>query len=340
MQKVGILGASGYSGEVLVELLLGHPKVKDLIVASSTHAGERVDKVLPRLAGRLGDLVFSKADPEALISLGADVWFLALPHGVAADYAIPLVESGALVIDLSADFRLNSPEVYESYYGHAHKYPDWLPRVPYVLPECPAITWKKAQLIACPGCYPTSILVPLLPLVKDGLLTGSGITVSAMSGVSGAGKKATLDYSYCERSESLKAYGVAGHRHLSEIEEQLGMVARRAIHIQFTPHLVPMMRGLAATTVVPFEGSIDSIYSAWNKLYANRPGVRLLPSGETPDTRNVLGRNRVDMSAVHDTRTGNLVITSALDNLVKGAGGQAIQIWNLRKGWPEQSGLS
>jgi N-acetyl-gamma-glutamyl-phosphate reductase len=340
MQNIGILGASGYSGEVLVELLARHPKVRRLVVASRSYAGQRVDSVLPRLAGVAGDLEFVGADPEALAKEDVKAWFLALPHGVAAEYALELVAAGRLVIDLSADFRLNSAEHYAHYYGKPHPAPEWLIKTPYVFPECSGSDWKKADLIACPGCYPTSILLPLLPLLREGLLTGDGIVINSLSGVSGAGKKEALFYSFCERSESALAYGLGGHRHLAEVEEQLAMAARRAVQVQFTPHLVPMMRGIATTIVAPGGAAVDAVYACWCKAFGRKPGIRLLESGKTPDTRNLIGRNRVDMSAYADARTGNLVITSAIDNLMKGAGGQAVQILNLRLGWPEFCGLA
>ncbi len=340
MQTIGIVGASGYSGEVLLEILSRHPKVKRLVVASKSHAGKRVDKILPRLSGQLGELAFVPADPEALAKEEVKVWFLALPHGVAARYALKLVEAGRIVIDLSADFRLYSAKTYSAYYGQEHPAADLLPKVPYVLPEVTAPGWETSNLIACPGCYPTSILLPLLPLLKNGLIAGDGIVINSLSGISGAGKKEDLYYSFCERSDSVVAYGLGKHRHLSEIEEQLAMAARKSVAVQFTPHLVPMMRGIASTMVIPQKVSTEAVYSCWNKVYAKKPGIGILPTGTQPDTRNVLHRNRVDMSAYADQRTGNLIITSAIDNLMKGASGQAVQIMNLRLGWPEFSGLS
>lgn len=339
MQKVGILGASGYSGEVLVALLSQHPQVGELVLASSTHAGERIDAVLPRLAGLAKGERFTGADRESLRAVAADVWFLALPHGVAAEYAIPLVESGSRVIDLSADFRLESVEVYERYYGKRPLHAEWLGRAPYVLPELTEGDWRNAALIACPGCYPTSVLLPLWPLLKAGLITGDGIVIHSMSGISGAGKKSTLEYAFCERSESLKAYGLGTHRHLSEIEEQLEKAAGRPVTVQFTPHLVPMVRGLATTIVTPCEAGLSAVAEIWERAFAGRPAVRLLQAGETPDTRNVVGRNLAHLAVYKDDRTQNVVITSAIDNLVKGAGGQAVQIWNMVNGWPELTGL-
>ncbi len=340
MQSVGIVGASGYSGEVLLEILSGHPEVDQLVVVSRSHAGKPVESVLPRLAGLLGDLCFTAADPVELAALDVPVWFLALPHGVAAKYALALVKAGKKVIDLSADFRLNSPAIYEQYYGHPHPEPEWLPKVPYVLPEYTEGGWEAASLIACPGCYPTSILLPLLPLLAKGIVPGNGIIINAMSGVSGAGKKESNFYSYCERSESALAYGLGTHRHLSEIEEQLGVAAGKKITVQFTPHLIPLMRGIGTTIVLPSSASIEEVYAAWEETYGGKPGVRILPPGKPPETRNVTGRNRVDISAYVDERTGNLLITSAIDNLMKGASGQAVQIMNLKMGWPEFAGLS
>ncbi|MFO7725793.1 MAG: N-acetyl-gamma-glutamyl-phosphate reductase [Oceanipulchritudo sp.] len=340
MKKIGIIGASGYSGEVLVELLAGHPKVKELTVASRTYAGKRVDEVLPRLAGLVTDLTFTEANPKALAKKDVDVWFLALPHGVSSVYALPLVEAGKVVIDLSADFRLNSEETYAAYYGQEHAAPEWLQKVPYVLPEIASPGWKKASLIACPGCYPTSILLPLLPLVREKLLSTEHIVIHSMSGVSGAGKKEALFYSFCERSDSVLPYGLGRHRHLAEIEEQLCMVARKAVMVQFTPHLVPMMRGIASTIVIRCAAEAGEVYASWEKAFGKKQGVNLLSSGQSPDTRNVLGRNRIEMAAFKDGRTGNLLITSAIDNLMKGAGSQAVQIMNLRLGWPEFAGLS
>jgi N-acetyl-gamma-glutamyl-phosphate reductase len=340
MKKIGVIGASGYSGEVLVELLARHPKVKSFAVASRTHAGKRVDSVLPHLAGAVGEAVFLPAEPAELVDQDVDLWFLALPHGVAAEFAIPLVEAGRLVIDLSADFRLNSEDTYKHYYGQAHPAREWLQKTPYVLPESAQSGWKKAQLVACPGCYPTSVLLPLLPLLKERLIEAEGIVVNAVSGVSGAGKKDSFFYSYCERADSVVAYGLGKHRHLSEIEEQMCMVARKPVQIQFTPHLVPMPRGIATTITARAGASVDDVYACWRKAYARKQGIRLLPAGSCPDTRHVLGRNRIDMAAFKDSGTGNLLVTSAIDNLMKGAGGQAVQIMNLRLGWPEFSGLA
>jgi N-acetyl-gamma-glutamyl-phosphate reductase len=339
--KVGIVGAAGYSGEVLVKLLLAHPRVTLAAVTSRTHAGKPLAAVIPALRGADQGLRFVDSDPVALAAGDIDLFFLALPHGAAAVYAKALVAAGKRVIDLSADFRIADLATYQKYYGEHHA-PELLKDARFVLPELTGPAWKtEAKLVAAPGCYPTSVLLPLIPLLKAGVITREHIVVNACSGVSGAGKKAEEMYLYVERAESMKAYGLAKHRHLAEIEEQLTVQSGAKTIIQFNPHLAPMRRGIATTITVPAApgASIDSLYAAWRSTYEGRPFVQLLASGETPDTAHVVGTNRLDMSAIHDARTGNFVITSAEDNLVKGASGQAVQIMNLWCGFDETAGL-
>ena len=244
------------------------------------------------------------------------------------------------MIDLSADFRLNSPEIYEEFYGHPHPNPEWLGKSSYVIPEVTKDGWQEHSLIAAPGCYPTSILVPLLPLMKEGVIGTKGIIINSMSGVSGAGRKLAEDYLYCERNESAKAYGLVKHRHLSEIEEQLSLFAQNEVTVQFTPHLSPMNRGIVTTIVIPGAADqLDAAYATWNTIYGDKPFVSVLESGTTPDSKWVCQTNRIDFSAIGDPRTGNLIITSAEDNLMKGAAGQAIQIMNVWHGFEETAGL-
>jgi N-acetyl-gamma-glutamyl-phosphate reductase len=342
--NVGIVGASGYSGEVLVKLLLGHPQVNLTAVTSRQHAGKPVSALIPSLRGTAADqLKFSDSDPKALAARNdIDLWFLALPHGAAADFAKALVPAGRKVVDLSADFRVADLATYEKYYG-SHHAPELLPTAKFVLPELTDLKWRTdLKLAAAPGCYPTSTLVPLLPLLKAGLISREHIVVNSFSGVSGAGKKLEETYLYVERTESAKAYGLTKHRHLAEIEEQLSAAAGAKIVLQFNPHLAPMRRGIATTITVPAAkgATIEALYAAWRAAYAGRSFVAILPTGETPDTAHTVGTNRVDISAVLDARTGNFVITSALDNLVKGASGQAVQIMNLWLGLPETAGLA
>ncbi|MEI6862408.1 MAG: N-acetyl-gamma-glutamyl-phosphate reductase [Verrucomicrobiota bacterium] len=339
--KVGIIGASGYSGELLVKLLLGHPRVSLAVVTSRAHAGKPLAAVIPVVRGLDRGLVFSPSDAATLAAGDISLFFLALPHGAAADFAKVLVPAGKKVIDLSADFRIADLGTYERYYGPHHA-PALLPSARFVLPELTLPAWKtEAKLAAAPGCYPTSVLVPLVPLLKAGVVMREHIVVNSLSGVSGAGRKAEEMYLFCERAESAKAYGLVKHRHLAEIEEQLALHTGAPTAIQFNPHLVPMRRGIATTITVPAApgGTVDQLYAAWRAAYGASHFVQILPSGETPDTAHTVGTNRIDLSAVHDPRTGNFVITSAEDNLMKGASGQAVQIMNLWLGFPEAAGL-
>ena len=342
--NVGVVGASGSSGEVLVKILLGHPQAKLLAVTSRQHAGKAVAGLIPALRGTAAEqLAFSDSDPTALAARAdIDLWFLALPHGAAADFAQALVPTGRKVVDLSADFRVADLATYEKYYGRHHA-PGLLPSARFVLPELTDPKWRTViKLAAAPGCYPTSTLVPLAPLLKAGLVSREHIVVNSFSGVSGAGKKVEESYLFVERAESAKAYGLVKHRHLAEIEEQLSLSAGAKVIVQFNPHLAPMRRGIATTITVPAApgATVEGVYAAWRQAYAGRPFVAILPSGETPDTAYTIGTNRVDISAVHDPRTGNFILTSALDNLVKGASGQAVQIMNLWAGFAETAGLA
>lgn len=342
--KVGIVGASGYAGEELVRLLSRHPNAELVCVCSRSLAGTPLAEVMPQYRELIPEgLTFIRADPQAICSAPIDVWFLALPHGVAAEYARPLVAAGKRVFDLSADFRLNSPEIYEEYYGKPHPDVELLKKSPYVVPELAQNDeWKSASLVACPGCYPTSIQIPLVPLLRDGLLkpAAGACVINSYSGVSGAGKKADLAYAYCERDESAKAYGMPKHRHLSEIEEQLSLAAENPVIVIFCPHLSPMKRGISTTITVPAgNATLEQLYASWEKAYAGKPFVTLLKSGKFPDTVHVTGTNRVDISAVYDARTNHFIITSCIDNVVKGASGQAVQLMNLALGFDERAGL-
>jgi len=247
-KKVAIVGASGYSGEELVRLLLSHPQAELTAVTSRQSAGQTLSQVFPRFASHPKSrmLRFTEANAE-LLAKQAEIVFLALPHGVAAEYAAPLIQQGCQVIDLSADFRVKSPAVYKEFYGHDHPAPDLLPKAVYGLPEVYREQIKTASLVASPGCYPTSILLPTIPLLKENLVNPHGIIADSLSGVSGAGRKAELDYLFVECNESVRPYGVPKHRHLSEIEQELSLVAGANVTIQFTPHLIPVNRGILTT---------------------------------------------------------------------------------------------
>ena len=338
--NAAIIGASGYSGEELVRILSRHPNVELTAVTSRSLVGTPVADQMPGLKHLVGDLAFTASNPAELAAIeGIDIFFLALPHGVASEYADPLYKAGKVVIDLSADFRLNKTRIYENYYKQPHPAPHLLEAAPYVIPELADDNWKDATLIACPGCYPTSIQIPLIPLLRGGHIDAKGILINSYSGVSGAGRKVAEDFIYCERNESMKAYGLPQHRHLSEIEEQLEKAAFAECIVQFNPHLAPMSRGISTTIVAKAKTGIQALYSTWDKTYAGKPFVSVLPSGTYPDTKYVTGTNRCDISAVHDLRTDNFIITSAIDNLIKGASGQAIQIMNLKFGFEETAGL-
>lgn len=263
-------------GEVLVKLLLAHPRVTLAAVTSRTHAGKPLSAVIPAVRGVDRGLKFVDSDPAALAASDVALFFLALPHGAAATYAQALVAAGKRVIDLSADFRIADLATYQKYYGEHHA-PALLPFARYVLPELSGVSWKsEAKLIAAPGCYPTSILVPLVPLLKAAAVTREHIVVNSFSGVSGAGKKAEA-YLYCERAESAKAYGLVEHRHLAEVEEQLALHTGAKTIIQFNPHLAPMRRGIATTITVPAASgaTIEHVYAAWRAAYANAPFVHI-----------------------------------------------------------------
>jgi N-acetyl-gamma-glutamyl-phosphate reductase len=339
--KAAIIGASGYSGEELVRLLSRHPDVELAAVTSRSLAGQLVADQMPALRHLVGDLAFTASDPlELAANPEIDLFFLALPHGVASEFADPLFQAGKTVIDLSADFRLSSTHLYKAFYGQPHPAPHLLEAAPYVIPELADDKWMSASLIACPGCYPTSIQIPLVPLLRAGLIQKDGIVINSYSGVSGAGRKVAEDFIYCERNESMKGYGMPRHRHLSEIEEQLEKAAFSDCIVQFNPHLAPMSRGISTTIVVKAKTSIEGLYMEWNKSYADKPFIAVLPSGTYPDTKHVTGTNRCDVAAVYDPRTENFIITSAIDNLLKGASGQAVQLMNLKFGFKETAGLT
>jgi N-acetyl-gamma-glutamyl-phosphate reductase len=340
--KVAIVGASGYTGEELVRLLLAHPNV-DLVTATSRQfAGKTLAEVFPRFAHHKTavTLKFSNSDPKQIAGAAGFV-FLALPHGLAAEFANPLLAAGARVVDLSADFRVKDANVYQEFYGHAHPAPDLLGKSIYGLPEIYRDQIRSAQLVASPGCYPTSILIPLRPLIRRKAIDRKTIIVASMSGVTGAGRKVEADYLFSECNESVRPYGVPKHRHLSEIEQELSLLAGEKIVIQFTPHLVPVNRGIVTTICADIGPNVVKMDPAliFNGAYSEEPFVRLLGDARLPDTKNVVGTNFIDVAWKIDKRTHRLVVMSAIDNIVKGAGGQAVQCMNLMLGLPETTGL-
>ncbi len=349
-QRAAIIGASGYSGEELVRILLNHPHVGLAAVTSRQNAGQALSQVFPRFASHPTARTLRFSDPDAAALAGkADVVFLALPHGLAAEYAVPLMAAGCIVIDLSADFRLHSTATYREFYGQDHPAPQLLSQAVYGLPEVHREQIRKSRLIAAPGCYPTSILLPVIPLLRAGLVRSTGIIADSLSGVSGAGRKAEADYLFCECNESVRPYGVPKHRHLSEIEEQLALAAGVPVTIQFTPHLIPVNRGILTTLYLAPTDSFSSpeeaaalgvrITACYAAAYGTEPFVRLLEGRALPDTKNVVGTNILELAWRLDSRTGRLIVMSAEDNLIKGASGQAVQSMNLLCGFPETAGL-
>jgi N-acetyl-gamma-glutamyl-phosphate reductase len=348
--SVAVVGASGYSGEELVRLLLSHPGVELTAVTSRQNAGKTLAQVFPKFSNHPAatSLRFEDSSPEQLAK-SARIIFLALPHGVAAEYAKPLLQQGCKIIDLSADFRLRSADLYKEFYAHAHPAPELLATAVYGLPEIYRQKIKSATLVASPGCYPTSILLPILPLLKAGLVKSTGIIADSLSGVSGAGRKAELDYLFVECNESVRPYGVPKHRHLSEIEQELSLAAGLPVTIQFTPHLIPVNRGILTTLYLAPEKHFadaqamselgERIGACYREAYGNEPFVRLLEVAALPDTKNVSGTNVIEIAWRLDPRTGRLLVMSAEDNLVKGASGQAVQSMNIMCGFAENAGL-
>ncbi len=331
--KVAIIGASGYSGQELVRLLLAHPQVEITQFTSRQSAGKSVGDIFPRFRGKVKATFI---EPN-VSTISADIAFLALPHGVAAEFAVPLLQKGMKVLDLSADFRLKSAATYKEFYDHEHPAPQLLAKAVYGLPEIRREEIRKAQLVACAGCYPTSILLGVMPALKKGLIKPETIIASSMSGVSGAGRKAVEDYLFCECNESVRAYSVPKHRHLSEIEQEISLMAGRQTLINFIPHLIPINRGIESTIFADLATKPDNALALYREFYQGEPFVRV--TDLMPDTKNVESSNFCDISVRVDARTNRLVVSSVIDNLTKGAAGQAVQCMNLVCGYEETLGL-
>ncbi|MEI6056227.1 MAG: N-acetyl-gamma-glutamyl-phosphate reductase [Lentisphaerota bacterium] len=337
--RAGIIGASGYSGEELIRLLLRHTECEISFITSRGYANKDLGEIFPRFSN-LG-LKFIEPDIEKIKATSSDVIFLALPHGLATEFAIPLLNSSHKIIDISADFRLRDKEQYKKYYKEDHPAPELLNAATYGLPELYRSQIKTANLIACAGCYPTSIILPLMPLLKEKLISTKGIVVSSGSGVSGAGRKVDLPYIYPECNESFRAYSVVKHRHLPEIEQELANAASISeLRINFIPHLVPMNRGINSTIIADTGiKDLSVIEQAYSKYYKNEQFIRVLSNSKLPDTKNVSMTNLCEIGFVYDEHTGKLIVASAIDNLTKGASGQAIQCMNIMFGLPENIAL-
>ncbi len=336
--RVAVIGASGYVGLELLRLVWRHPELELVAATSEKRAGRPVGEAFPALRGLLA-LDFETADPKALAKR-AEACFVALPHAASAPIVASLRKSGLPVVDLSADFRLRKLETYEAWYG-THAAPELVGHAVYGLPELYREELRTAELVASAGCYPTAILLPLAPFLREGLVEPGSIFVDAKSGVSGAGRAQDDRYLFAELDENAQAYKVACHRHVPEMEQEAALAAGEAVGITFVPQLIPTTRGILATLLLRPRRPLDTetAHEVLERAYRDEPFVRVLPPGETPSLAAVRGSNFCDVTAIADERNGTLVVLSALDNLVKGAGGQALQCLNLMRGWPEEMGL-
>lgn len=337
--RIGIIGATGYVGVELVRILSAHPGFRLTVLNSKSFTGKRFSDIYPAFRS-IVDLELTEPDAGTLAA-SCDIVVTALPHGVSAETIPGLLERGLRVLDHSGDFRFRDVQVYESAYALTHPRPDLAAAAVYGLPELYREQIRGARLVANPGCYPTCSILPLAPLLAAGLVEPDGLVIDAVSGVSGAGRKADLAYSFCETESTFRPYGVVGHRHTPEIEQELAFRASRPMTVSFTPHLAPMKRGMLATIYArPRAGVTQAdIEAALAAAYAGEPFVRLLGGSALPDTRNTAGTNFIDIACRLDARSGWLKLFSALDNLGKGAAAQAVQALNLMAGLPETAGL-
>jgi N-acetyl-gamma-glutamyl-phosphate reductase len=338
MHRIAVIGASGYTGVELLRLLSQHPETELVCVTSRQYAGQPVSEVFPSLQGSL-DLFFENVDPAGL-SGRADLVFTAVPHQTAMGMIPDLLDGGCRVVDLSADFRISDLSTYEAWYQE-HTAPGLLGEAVYGLPELFREKIPSARLLANPGCYPTSVALALAPLLENKLIDPATIIVDSKSGTSGAGRAAKVDTLYCEVNEGFKAYSLPRHRHTPEIEQTLGQLAGTDVTISFTPHLLPVNRGILSTCYANLSGqhSLEELHNIYLERYASEAFVRVLPKGLLPNISQVRGSNYCDIGLAVDDRTGRVIAIAAIDNLVKGAAGQAIQNMNLMLSLPENTGL-
>lgn len=336
MIKVGIVGATGYTGAELLRILCSHPQVEVIAITSRGDAGVPVAELYPGLRGRV-DLAFVEPSVGALAA--CDVVFFATPHCVAMESVPELLAAGKVVIDLSADFRIQDAALWERWYGHAHTALDALKQAVYALPEINREAIKTAQLIACPGCYPTAVQLGFMPLLEAGVIDTASLVANAASGVSGAGRQAKIASLFTEVHDSFKAYGASGHRHLPEIEQGLNGMSQTPVQLTFVPHLVPMIRGIHATLYARLTDTSVDLQALFESRYASEPFVDVLPEGSHPETRSVKGINTCRLAVYRPQGRNTVVVLSVIDNLTKGAAGQAVQAMNIRFGLSEAEGL-
>ena len=336
MIRVGVVGGTGYTGVELLRLLLRHPGVTVSVITSRSEAGRRLDDLFPSLLGTCG-LAFT--DPAQADYSSCDVVFFATPHNVAMGEVPALLDQGIRVIDLSADFRLKDVSVWEQWYGEPHVSPALCAEAVYGLPETHRGAIRAARLVASPGCYPTAVQLGFLPLLEAGIIDTTQLIASCGSGVSGAGRQAKLGNLLTEAGESLAAYGVAGHRHLPEMEQGLTGMTAQPVQLTFVPHLVPMSRGIHATLFAQLNTEGIDLQALFESRFADEPSVAVLPAGAYPATRNVRGANICQLAVAQPQGRDTVVVMSVIDNLVKGAAGQAVQAMNLMLDQPEMAGL-
>jgi N-acetyl-gamma-glutamyl-phosphate reductase len=338
MIKAGIVGGTGYTGVELLRLLTGHPQVKLTVITSRSEKGSAVSEMFPNLRGHI-DLAFVEPDPELLKA--CDIVFFATPNGTAMQMVPELLEAGTRVIDLGADFRLRHPQDWQRWYGMPHACPQLLEQSVYGLPEVNREAIRSARLVANPGCYPTAVQLGFLPLVEEGVIDLDRLIADAKSGVSGAGRKTSIHgLLLCEAGENFKAYGVSAHRHLPEIRQGLADAVGREVGLTFVPHLIPMIRGIHATLYGTLKRTDIDLQALFENRYAHEPFVDMMPGGSHPETRSVKGTN-VCRIAVHRPQDANtVVVLSVIDNLIKGAAGQAVQNMNVMFGFEETTGLT
>lgn len=340
MIKVSVLGATGYAGIELVRLLSSHKEVEITNLVSKSFAGKKLSEIYPNFASIL-DIELTDLDIEKVVK-ESDVVFTALPHGASKEVIPALFKSGVKVIDLSGDFRYDDIEVYEKWYGEPHSSPEVLKESVYGLCELHREKIKNASLIGNPGCYTTCSILGAAPLLNSKIIDEDSVIIDAKSGVTGAGRSTNLDYSFCECTENMKAYKIATHRHTSEIEQELSKFASKDIMVSFTPHLVPLKRGILATIYANLTKDVtdEEIYEIYKEFYKGEQFVRIYEPGKLPETNHVAGSNFVDIGFKVDKRLKRVIITSAIDNVVKGAAGQAVQNMNIMFGFSEDEGLS
>lgn len=334
--KVGIVGGTGYTGVELLRLLANHPAANVEMITSRSEAGVAVADLYPNLRG-LYDLKYEVPDSDRMAQ--CDIVFFATPHAVAMNSMRELLNRGARVIDLSADFRLKDVDLWARWYGQAHVCPELVESAVYGLPEINRNDIKGAQLVAAAGCYPTSVQLGLAPLLKAGVVDLNGLIANVASGISGAGRQAKIDNLLAEASDSFKAYAVDGHRHLPEIEQGLSLIAEKSTEITFVPHLLPIIRGIHATLYAKLVAADTDLQALYEDFYADEPFVDVLPAGMQPQTRYVKGGNKCLISVNKPQQRDTVVVSAVIDNLVKGASGQAIQCMNIMLGIDESAGL-